>query len=199
MYSQLSKFLAKQTRTVQRHPAAPESLTKAAVLALLIRENGRDCLLFTKRSQTVLHHKGQICFPGGACDADDKDLWATALRETREEIGLDPSLVSFVGQLGQLSTPSGFLVTPFVGRVEKPFDLKPNLREIEEIFSAPIDHLLDPQNFRFVKKQFSGIEYDDPTFTFYNHEIWGATGRILVELLEAWRAVVDPFDVPTLR
>ncbi|MBI2340715.1 MAG: CoA pyrophosphatase [Deltaproteobacteria bacterium] len=187
MDKQLSKFLARQKRAVQTHPGAPAQLTKAAVLVLLLREKGEDHLLFTKRSQIVLHHKGQICFPGGACDEGDSDLWATAIRETREEIGLEPSLVSSVGRLGQLATPSGYLVTPFVGRVSQSFTLKPSLSEIAEIFTAPVGHFLNPENFRHVKKQLYGIEYEDPTFIYKNHEIWGATGRILVEFLEAWR------------
>ena len=189
MYFQLSQFLTKQKRAPQVHPEAPENLTRAAVLALLIRDGGEDHLLFTKRSQTVLHHKGQICFPGGACDAGDKDLWGTALRETREEIGLDPQAVSFVGELGQIVTPSGYKVTPFVGSLAGLAVWRPNPHEIEEVFMAPVRHFLHPENFRMVKKSCRGFEYEDPLFLYQHYEVWGATGRILVELMEAWRGV----------
>ena len=191
IYSSLAELLKKQKRPIQKHPQAPDHLTAAAVLALLIRDGGEDHLLFTKRSQTVLHHKGQICFPGGACDTDDKDLWATALRETREEIGLDPQAVSFVGKLGEIITPSGYQVTPFVGSLEKPVPWQPNPEEIDEIFTAPIGHFLRPENFRLAQKSYQGFRYDDPLFLYKHYEIWGATGRILVELMEAWGSVKE--------
>lgn len=190
MYRDLSEILQKQKSSPLTHPGAPDTLQEAAVLALLFKEMGEDHLLFTKRSQEVLHHKGQICFPGGACDKNDKDLWNTALRETEEEIGLSQGHITFVGELRKIVTPSGYRVTPFVGSLNERQIWNPNPREIKEIFSVPLTYLLDTKNFHYSKKTYKDIEYDDPCFTFRNHEIWGVTARILVEFLEAWKTTL---------
>ncbi len=150
---------------------------EAAVLVLRYRENGLSYLVLTRRTEEVFHHKGQICFPGGARDPRDKSLWETALRESQEEIGLDPGRVTLIRELSRQRTPSGFEVTPFLASIEEPPPLwTPNPVEIAEIFSIPLDHLRDPKNFRFVKRT--------PSFSYGHYEIWGMTGLVLCELLD---------------
>lgn len=152
-------------------------------MVLQFREKGEDRLLFTRRTDRVLHHKGQICFPGGARDPADATLWETALRESREEIGLDGRSVTLIRELERQRTPSGFIVTPYLASIDPPFHWRPNPVEIAEIFSVALDHLRDPRNLRMVRRTFNDIQYLDPAFSFGPHEIWGMTGRVLCELL----------------
>jgi 8-oxo-dGTP pyrophosphatase MutT (NUDIX family) len=156
----------------------------AAVMIPVYRRNGEDHVILTKRTDTVLHHKGQICFPGGASDPGDATLWETALRECQEEIGLDPARVALVRELGRQYTPTGFRVTPFVGQVGEPLVFTPNPNEIAAIFSVPFSYLSDPKNVHFLKKEWEGRRFIDPHIVFEEHEIWGMTGRILCELFE---------------
>jgi 8-oxo-dGTP pyrophosphatase MutT (NUDIX family) len=155
---------------------------EAAVLVLRHEQGGEDCIVLTKRTDIVLHHKGQISFPGGARDAGDKTLWETALREAHEEVGIEPEGVIFVEELGRHFTPTGFRVTPFVAKIETPPLWRPNPVEIAEIFSVPSSHFLNKANVRLVKKMWEGREFLDPHITYQGHEIWGMTGRILCEL-----------------
>lgn len=165
--------------------------TEAAVLAPFFSENGEYHILFTKRTEHVAHHKGQICFPGGVFDNEDGDLWTTALRETREEIGIESNRIRKIGELGKVVTPTGFQITPFVGEVETPLVFNPSPMEIAEIISVPVNHLLDDKNFKMITRISDyGYTYEGPVFTYQSHEIWGATGRILMELLEVWKTII---------
>ncbi len=163
-------------------PSAP---LEAAVLLLCYRDELGDHILLTKRTEEVPHHKGQICFPGGVREQGDLSLWHTALREAHEEVGLENA--ECLGELGEIVTPTGFKVTPFVGTATPPFTFKPSADEISAIFSVPVSHLLDNRNFEYQTKIYLGQEFPDPIFTFGEHRIWGATGRILVDFLEVWK------------
>ena len=111
-------FICERLAGYQPRSIGKSPLTKSAVLVPIVkRENGLE-LLFTKRSDTVEHHKGQISFPGGATDATDLSPADTALRETFEEIGLERSAITIIGVMDDLRTPSGFVVTPVVGFIE---------------------------------------------------------------------------------
>lgn len=156
----------------------------AAVMIPVYRREDEDHLILTKRTEEVLHHKGQICFPGGARDPGDLTLWETALRECQEEIGLDPKRVALVRELGRQYTPTGFRVTPFIGQVEAPLVVTPNPNEIAAVLSVPFSYLSNPKNVRFLRKEWQGRIFLDPHILFEGHEIWGMTGRILCELFE---------------
>ncbi|MDO8520143.1 MAG: CoA pyrophosphatase [Deltaproteobacteria bacterium] len=166
-----------------------KEVREAAVLVLFHELAGEPSLVLTKRSEEVLHHKGQICFPGGVCDEGDGSLWETALRETEEEIGIKRDSIRYLGELGKITTPTGFQVTPFVGFLTGPAEYLPNPDEITEIFSVPVSHLLDLKNLKLVPRSHEGHNYHDAVFHFKTHEIWGATGRIIVEFLEAWKSI----------
>lgn len=187
MHQRLASVLKSRPKTALNSVLYSPDLQEAAVLVLLHDDHGTPSLILTKRSEEVLHHKGQICFPGGVFD-EDENLWETALRETEEEIGIKKDQITFLGELGKIITPTGFQVTPFVGRVETPLTYTPNPGEIAEIFSVPVSHLLDLKNLEFVPRSFEGHDYKDAVFNFGDHKIWGATGRIIVEFLEAWKS-----------
>lgn len=161
-----------------------KALTNAAVLVPLVIDRGEVSLLFTKRTEEVRHHKGQICFPGGVHDDGDQTLWHTALRETEEEIGIDKSNITCLAQLPGIVTPTGFQVTPFTGFISSLSGLSPNAAEITTVFSVPFKHLQNPQNIRFETQEFFGVPYNMPFFTFGEHVIWGATGRMILSLLK---------------
>ena len=157
---------------------------RAAVLVPYFIENNEAHLIFTQRTDVVEHHKGQICFPGGMQDHAEETLWETALRECEEEIGLNRDLISFVTELNPQITPTGFLVTPFVGHIQKPSQWNPNPSEIASIFSVPVSHLKDPQNSRFVTRTWENVEFFEPHFAYQHHDIWGMTGRVVCDFLE---------------
>jgi 8-oxo-dGTP pyrophosphatase MutT (NUDIX family) len=161
-----------------------ETWVDAAVIVPIYRKESDDHLILTKRTEEVLHHKGQICFPGGAKDPEDKSLWETALRECQEEIGLNPSQVRFVREMGRHHTPTGFRVTPFVAAIEPPVVFTPNPNEIAAILEIPFIHFRDRNNVRLVTRDWEGRTYLDPRIVYEGHEIWGMTGRILCEFFE---------------
>lgn len=158
----------------------------AAVLAL-IAEFPEPTLLFTERASHLSRHAGEISFPGGLQDAEDADLAATALRETREEIGLDPGLPEVLGGLPPVHTHvSGILVVPFVGVVEDPPEVRASDEEISRILSYSIKELLDAEadvEWSLSEgRRWRGWVYEMPDAT-----IWGATGRMVHDLLEITR------------
>ncbi|MBI2890326.1 MAG: CoA pyrophosphatase [Nitrospirae bacterium] len=174
------------SRLAHRH------LRSAAVLLPLVERDDGPHVLFTVRTDTVEHHKGQISFPGGGIDGDGETLLATALRETSEEIGVDPQHVEILGRLDDTATPSGFCISSFVGWLSP--DAAPAIKsavEIREIFTAPLATLLDPAAFREDPPVSIDIyTFTIPHFQFGPHDIWGATGRILRQFFEEafeWR------------
>ncbi len=158
-----------------------KTIRLAAVLLLQYKKEGEDSLIFTRRTEEVEHHKGQISFPGGAADPDDASLWQTALRETNEELGIDAQLIQQQQELAPRLTPTGFKVTPFVGTLSAPPEWNCNRFEIAEVFSVPCAHLQNQANLTWRSRQLDTFEYIDPLFTYRHYEIWGLTARILCE------------------
>jgi 8-oxo-dGTP pyrophosphatase MutT (NUDIX family) len=154
-------------------------LTRAGVLIPLFENEGEIHVLFTKRTEDVEHHKGQISFPGGAIDRADKTIIDTALRESEEEIGLQRTNVEVLGSLNDYWTPSGFCITPVVGYIYVVPSLNPNPMEVTEVFNAPLSFFLDKTNER-VEQRRRGDKVIDVYFYHYgNYEIWGATAAML--------------------
>ena len=162
------------------------ALPRAAVLLPLYERDGALHVLFTRRSELVEHHKGQISFPGGAHDATDRDLQHTATRETWEEIGVAEDHIQLVGQLDEMITVSNFLVRPFVGAitVPGPYPFTHNEVEVAEILEVPLDHLLDPANNVAELRHYQGRDVMMYSYAWREHIIWGATARILRQFLE---------------
>jgi len=159
-------------------PDTPKLRDAAVLVPLIQRPHGYGVLL-TRRSTRLRHHPGQIAFPGGKVDADDSSILAAALREADEEIGLPQDLVQVLGTLPQHETVSAFQVTPFVGLVTKPFDLVPELGEVDEVFEVPLAHFMEPKNFTIHPRIWQGIERRYFAVPHGPHYIWGATARIL--------------------
>ncbi len=161
-----------------------ERLTKAAVLIPLFKKNNEYHILFTRRTEKVRHHKGQISFPGGRQDPDE-DLLTTALREASEEMGIDRKDVKILGELDDFCTlATDFCVTPFVGLIPYPYPFRVNRREIEEVLEVPLLALLDETGFREELHERNGEPFPVYFYRHNEHTIWGATARILKQLLE---------------
>lgn len=161
-------------------------LARAAVLLPLYDVGDEIHVLFTRRSELVEHHKGQISFPGGAYDASDPDLKFTAVRETWEEIGVDPEHIDVIGQLDEMITISNFLVRPFVGRILRPspYPFVHSEIEVAEIIEVPLAHLQDEANTVTEQRTYQGREITAYSFRYGDHLIWGATARILKQFLD---------------
>ncbi len=163
--------------------AAP--LAPAAVLLPLYQKEGEYYILFTKRTEKVEHHKGQISFPGGARYEEDQSLEDTALRETFEEIGVRPQDVEILGQLDNMATvSSGFLITPFVGLIPYPYEFVVNADEIEELVEVPVSALIDKNNYWEESQIHQGRPYRGSFYRYQDKVIWGATAGILKQFLD---------------
>ena len=166
-----------------------EDLPRAAVLLPIYEHAGDTHILFTRRSEMVEHHKGQISFPGGAYDPTDPDLRYTAIRETWEEIGVAVDHVEVFGQLDEMITISNFLVRPFVGRITQPgpYPFAHSEIEVAEILEVPLAHLRDDANVETELREYQGRQIMAYSYTWNGHIIWGATARILTQFLDLLR------------
>jgi 8-oxo-dGTP pyrophosphatase MutT (NUDIX family) len=165
----------------------PDGLPLAAVLVPLHEREGDLNVVFTKRTDRVQHHRGEISFPGGAMEPEDPDLAATALRECEEEIGLHPEHISLIGRLDDTVTVSSFHVSVYVGEIRRshsPYTWQPHEHEVAEVLEVPLRHLLDESNLVEVPRQREGELVIMEGFRFGDHIIWGATGRMLRNFLD---------------
>jgi len=179
----IREVLSKRKRNVLHG----EDLISAAVLVPFFRKNGSYHILFTRRTEMVEHHKGQISFPGGMREEQDRDLKMTVLREVFEEIGLEKENVDLVGEIDDMETLTGFQVTPFIGFIPHPFDFRLSRDEIEELIEVPFSFFADRCNCKEEKWMHEGIRRNVYVFQYNRHRIWGATARIMkhfVDLLE---------------
>ena len=154
-------------------------LTPAGVLVAISVVDDTPRLILTKRSSALQHHPGQIAFPGGKQDVGDADVAAAALREAREEIGLPEHLPRVLGQMPAHETVTGFLVTPVVAMVEQEFDPVPEPGEVDEVFSVPLAHVLDPANYVVESRRWRGLRRHYYVVPYGPYYIWGATARML--------------------
>jgi 8-oxo-dGTP pyrophosphatase MutT (NUDIX family) len=168
----------------QRKTISRGSLIPSAVL-VPVYENGGEChIVLTRRSDDVVHHKGQVSFPGGAYDNDDGDLSNTALRETFEEIGVCMEDVEILGKLDDQSTSSGFAITPFVGAIPYPYEFTINRREVDALIEAPVSALLNPANFSPQTPDYGGRLHPWAYYRYEGYQITGITALILQQYLE---------------
>jgi 8-oxo-dGTP pyrophosphatase MutT (NUDIX family) len=159
------------------------SFKPAAVLMPIQERDDGDYLVLTKRSEHLSRHRGQIAFPGGRVDANDAGELEAALRESQEEIGLDPSNVKVLGRIDQVMAAYGYVVTPFVGLIPPAYEFRPNPAETAAVFSVPIDALLEPKNVSLADHGWSN---GATVYHFhYGHwDIWGATANMIVQFLD---------------
>lgn len=167
--------LAEHQRTRLDDP----ELVCAAVLIPLLFKDGEWHVLVTQRTDTVEHHKGQISFPGGACEPEDADRLETALREMSEEVGVPPDAVEVLGALDDMPTVSSFIVTPYVGIIPHPFVYSLNQKEVAAAVEVPLSFLRNPAHLRMEQRVHEGRAYDLWFWDYGPYTIWGVTGLIL--------------------
>ena len=142
-------------------------------------------IIFIRRTKTVKAHKGQISFPGGICEKEDKSTMDTALRESHEEIGLLVEDVEILGELDdEITTTSNYIVSPFVGIIQWPYHLTKNKDEVDEILNVPLPALLDRDCLTPDTETLNGKKVDSYAYHYEGDVIWGATARILYKLLD---------------
>lgn len=167
---------------VLRRPPA-KGLVPSAVLVPLYVAGGQLWVLLTRRTDTLPKHAGQYAFPGGVREEADEDEVAAALREAHEEIGLDPSSVVVLGHLDDLQTPTGFLISPVVGAIPFPLKVRPASEEVAAVVQVPFSYLANPVVVEEQELEISGERVVSPVYHYRNHRIWGATARILADLI----------------
>lgn len=174
--------------------AAP-GLVRSAVLMPLYEKGGEYYTLFTRRTENLSSHKGQVSFPGGHCHHDELAL-ATALRESHEEIGLRPEDVQVLGELEDVVTlTTNFLISPFVGLIPHPYPFKPSQREVAELIEVPLSALRDHTCYKvaepagdskldWLARFYEGKSSMAWFYEYRSHVIWGATARIVKGFLD---------------
>lgn len=157
-------------------------LSEAAVMIPVHISDAGQQVILTKRSAQLRNHPGQIAFPGGKRDAGDTSLAVTALREAQEEIGLNPIAVKVLATLPLHETVTGFSVTPVVCLINSPFVPKMDPNEVAEVFTVPLGHLLNPENYFVQARRWRDVDRHYFTVPYGPYYIWGATARILRSL-----------------
>ena len=170
----------------------PTKYKKAGVLILLIKDNDDEGykILFTKRSEQLKTHSGEVSFPGGKWEEGDSNLYQTALRESNEEINLDMENVTKLGPLNFLLSRHKIEVNPFVGYLNQSQDFKGNF-EIDEIFTVPISFLMNEENIEYKEFNRNDLKVYIPSWVYNGNRIWGLTAMIAADFLNIC------FDVPT--
>ncbi len=171
-------------RPAPAHRLAIAGLSPAAVLVPVVERHDGLHLLLTRRSARLRHHAGQISFPGGRQDPDDQDLIATALRETREELGIPAHLVQVIGTLNPLNTISRFEVLPVLALLDADYPLELSADEVEHAFEVPLNHLLDRRNHIALTFVRAGKQHTVYWIPWQQHYIWGATASMICQLAQ---------------
>jgi len=175
----------------QKSRVVDASRVPSAVLVPIYYKQGEYYILFTKRTETVKDHKGQISFPGGVYKKQDGMLANTALRECAEEIGLAAEAIELLGELDDTATTtSSYIISPFVGAIPWPYPLKVDPREVEEIVEVPISALLDKDCCHQETITVDGQVIPAYSYHYQGKVIWGATARILNQFLDIWAEVM---------
>jgi len=155
-------------------------LKPAGVLVPIMERQDGLSVLLTQRAADLKHHAGQVSFPGGRMEKHDADVREAALRETHEEVGIEPKLVDVIGYLDSMPTITGFAVTPVVGLIQGGIELVVDRTEVDYAFEIPLDYLLDENNDRLCDREFEGRQFRLVEFHYNDERIWGATAYMLM-------------------
>ena len=162
--------------------ALPTRRVPAAVLIPLVERDTGLTVLLTQRAETLKDHAGQVSFPGGRIEPEDKDAWHAALREAYEEIGLSPEFVEFAGYLPDHHVITGFRVTPVVAFVNPEYQLRIAAAEVHDAFEVPLDFILDAANHKSRQRTLGGVNIEVHDIPYGDRNIWGATAGMLMTL-----------------
>jgi 8-oxo-dGTP pyrophosphatase MutT (NUDIX family) len=174
------------SQQLARYPAKPMEqgeLRSAAVLVPLFLRSGEPWVLFTRRTEQLKNHSGEISFPGGRAEEQDLDFWHTALRETEEEMGIRAADVKRLGRLDDFYSVYGFRVQVCVGSFVDPYPYQVDRNEIAEVIELPLERLCDPTIYHQEDWQHKGRSYPVDFYQLDGHTIWGMTAAILKQLL----------------
>lgn len=172
---------------------------EAGVLVPVTNATANPEIVFTLRSSNLSTHRGQVAFPGGKRDQGDRTLADTALRESHEEVGLEPGRVEIIAPLSQVMSRHGILVTPFVGLIPEDVSLTANPDEIESIFRVPIEFFLRDERERTDTIPFMNHTYHVPCYRWQRYQIWGLSAVVLVDFLNAvYDAGIDLLEPPVV-
>ncbi len=177
--------LAARLRARSRLRFSREGFRESAVLVpIVVEEQAPSRLLFIVRDGALRKHAGQVAFPGGAREPGDDFPAGTALREAEEELGLPAAAATVLGALDDVPTPTGFVITPVVARVAGPIALTPSPAEVADTFLAEVSSLRDPERHSHDgEREFLGVTYIMHQYRWQAWNIWGATARIVHQLL----------------
>lgn len=174
-------FIENRLKEYNRYKMA--ATKRVAAVLLPIVKGGDECsIVFTKRLRDLSHHGGEVSFPGGIMEDGDSSLSFTAVRETHEEIGIEPSGIRIIGALDDQLSRWGHRVTPFVGLIENP-EFRPQATEVDRIYRVPVSHLMDASVYYCETWIKDGRKRDVHFFRYENDIIWGLTARILYGFL----------------
>jgi 8-oxo-dGTP pyrophosphatase MutT (NUDIX family) len=179
-FARLKEVLRPSTLRV----ATPEGLRSAGVLVPLRVDGDEVTVVLARRTERVPHHKGQVCFPGGSRDPEDPDLLETALREAREELGIQRRDVEVLGSMDPILTVTGFCIQPFVSRLSSGAAFRLDDFEMAEVFEAPLAIFGQLDRYRYAESMSRGEPHRVYFFDYGPHTIWGATATILRRLAE---------------
>lgn len=156
-----------------------ESRPRAAAVLVGVTAGAEPAVVLTLRSRQMEHHAGQVSFPGGGRDAPGESVVETALREAREEAGIQERSVRPLGYLGRYDTITGYRMTAVVASLEANTTFQPDNKEVESVFTVPLAHVADPSRFRRDTVRYAGRRFEIVTFEHASHHIWGATAALL--------------------
>ena len=166
-----------------------DSCKRAGILVLLYFKGTHVFVVLTRRTDLVEHHQAQISFPGGRQE-EGETFEQTALRETNEELGIQPLAIQILGQLTPLYIPpTNYCIYPVVARMKEQPQFKPSPYEVAEVLEIPLNYLFDPQTNRRERWTLHGMDVEVPFYFFENHKIWGATAMVLAEFVEILKSI----------
>ncbi|WP_286271985.1 CoA pyrophosphatase [Thalassotalea hakodatensis] len=185
----LHKFhLHPLTAAVSSPPLGTGGVIKeSAVLVALVEINNALHVVLTKRASHLKHHPGQISFPGGKVEKHDSNIFATALREAQEEIGLAADSVAILGQLPEYRTLTGFTITPVIALLPQSQHYVIDQNEVAQVFHVPLQHFIDQRNHIIITVERKMRQHPIYYMPYNEHNIWGATAAILKDLCENLR------------
>ncbi|MFC1993074.1 NUDIX hydrolase [Chloroflexota bacterium] len=188
MKQRLRQALSKR----QKRRIVDASLASSAVVVPIFYKDGECHVLFIKRTEWVKVHKGQISFPGGAYEPEDRTLFNTALRESAEEVGLTADVVEVLGELDDARTmTSNYVISPFVASIPWPYQFKLDRAEVEGLIEVPVSALLDGDCVRRETEIVNGVEVKAYYYHYNGKIVWGATARILNQFLDIFLNVME--------